>query len=232
MDRWLPTTLPAKRLAQYIERLAALFGEPDCVHFIKIKQGSAQSSFEVAPVAAVQVWERVQAANDGTLPDAVAARQDLNRMLIEDDCTGYLRVAHGPKVIVFQGRKTPISEEVVMHETGDLEGTVIRVGGRDASVPVTIDAGGGVYHKCTASRAVAKSLAGHLFEGEVRVSGKGKWLRGADGTWKLQSFDIADFELLDNVALSTFVKEMQSVEGSQWNSLPDPQSELEKLRQD
>ena len=109
---------------------------------------------------------------------------------------------------------------------------VIRIGGRDSSVPVSLDAGGGVYYRCTASRAVAKRLARHLFEGEVRVSGKGKWLRGGDGIWTLQSFDIADFESLDDAPLSTFVKEMRAIEGSQWNSSNDPQSELEKLRQD
>jgi hypothetical protein len=232
MDRWLPATLPAKRLAQYIERLAALFGEQDSVHFVKIKKGSAQPTLAVAAVAADSVWNRLQAANDGSLPEAVAIRQDLNRMLIEDDCTGYLRVEGGPKVIVFQGRKTPISEEVAIHETGDLEGMVIRVGGRDASVPVSLDAGAGVYHKCTASRAVAKRLANHLFEGEVRVSGKGKWLRGTDGVWILQSFDISDFEPLDRASLSAFVSEMRLVEGSEWNTLPNPQSEFEKLRED
>ncbi len=232
MDRWLPATLPAKRLAQYLERLAALFGDADAVHFVKLTKGSARQYLHVEPSVSEAVWNRLSAANDEIPKEAADIRRDINRMLLEDDCTGFLRVDRGPKVIEFPGRKTPISQEVVIHETGDLEGVVIRVGGRGASVPVSIDASGGVFHKCSAPRVVAKRLASHLFEGEIRVTGRGKWLRTAEGAWELQSFEIADFIALDAPSLGKFIGDMQTIAGSLWNDLDDPQAELLKQRAD
>ena len=139
----------------------------------------------------------------------------------------------GQKIIVFPGCKTPIAEEVTVHEAGELDGTVIRVGGRsDRAIPVTLDNGSGEYYRCSASKETAKRLATHLFEGEVRVAGNGKWTRSADGAWRLQAFEIKDFIRVDTQSLSAVVAEMRKIEGSGWNAVPDAQAELRKLRED
>jgi hypothetical protein len=232
MDRWSPATIPMKRLAQYLEKLAALFGSPGEVHFVKIKHGSAQPHINVAPDAASAVWSRLQAANDGDDGECASIRKSINRMLMEDDQTGYLRVVKGPKVIEFPGRKTPLQEEAELYEIGTLEGVLIRVGGRDESVPVQIDAGDGIYHRCNTSRSLAKELGKYLFEGEIRVTGKGRWHRNQDGEWNLLSFDIAGFEPLEKDSLGDFVRDMRAIDGSEWNKTDDPQSLLKQLKDD
>lgn len=232
MDKWLPTTIPVKRLAQYLDKLSLLFGNTDSVHFVKITAGSARPLFEVEEVAALDVAHRLMAANDDKSSDGARLCKDINRMLMEDGCIGYLRVHHGQRVIEFQGRKTPISQEVTVHEPGELEGQVIRVGGKDATVPVHLMGIEGEYYKCQASRTIAKQLAHLLFGDQVRASGKGKWRRNAEGMWNLEEFHIAEFVQLDDVPLAGFVKDMRAIPGSAWNEMEDPQAELKRLRED
>jgi hypothetical protein len=232
MDGWRPETLPAKRLAQYLERLAALLGEPEGVHFVKIRAGSAKQYLRVDPAVASTVFARLTGQGVADQGETTAIRRDINKMLMDDQSTGYLKAEPGAKIISFPGRKTPIAEEIAVHEAGELEGTVIRVGGKtERAIPVTLDNGAGEYFRCSATKETAKRLAALLFEGQVRVSGSGKWTRGSDGVWHLQSFDIKDFARLDDGSLSAVVQDMRKVEGSGWNAVPDAQAELRKLRE-
>lgn len=231
MDKWLPTTIPMKRLAQYMDKLALLFGSVEGVHFDKITAGSAKPLVHVDDVVAFEVSNRVKAANDDKASDAAKICKDINRMLQADGCVGYLRVHHGARLIDFPGRKTPISDEVTVHDTGDLEGTVIRVGGKDNTVPVTIQGADGFY-KCQTTKPIAKLLAKHLFEGQVRVVGKGKWLRDSEGIWSLQEFQILDFAPIENSSLTQFVNEMREIPGSDWNKMENPQAELKRIQGD
>ena len=231
MDKWTPDSLPAKRMAEYMAKLVLLFGAPDAVHFSRLRSGSAKQYFNVDPAAAPQVWARLIASNEPMAePELAAARRDINKMLMEDDQVGYVKAEPGPKVIEFLGRKTPIADEVTVLQTGSIDGVVIRVGGRDMSVPVSIDAGDGVFHRCSTTGVVAKRLAAHLFEGDLRLMGKGKWLRSGDGEWKLLTFEIADFEVLNPDSLQSFISDMRAVEGSEWNAMADPQSTLRSHR--
>ncbi len=236
MDCWEPETLPAKRMAQYLDKLATLFGETDFVHFLKVRPGSHRQFLMVEEQAAKAVYLRlVGGTSVAPDPETASVRNDINRMLMEDGGVGYVKADPGPRIINFPGRKTPISEEVTIHESGELTGSVVRVGGRsrnEKAVPITM-LGDGEYYPCRASKDVAKRLAGFLFEGEIKVSGKGKWTRGGDGVWELQQFDIKDFaEIEAGSSLSAFVDDMRKVEGSGWNSADDAQAELRKLRDD
>ena len=231
MDGWTPETIPMKRLAQYIDKLSALLGSSERVHFDKITKGSVKQLINVEEVAAFEVNQRVKAANDDDASDGAKVRKDINRMLQIDECIGYLRVYRGPTVIEFPGRKTPISEEVTVHETGDLEGMVIRAGGKDTTVTVTLEGSDG-YYICKTSRTIAKQFAQRLFDGQVSVSGKGKWLRNSEGVWSLEDFHIASFEVLESTSLTQFVKDMRAVPGSTWNEMEDPHAELKRIRGD
>lgn len=236
MDCWEPETLPAKRFAEYVLKLAELFGNEEHVHFDKIKPGSARQYLKVDQPAAERVYMRLVGGNT-VLPDQEVAsvRRDINRMLIEDGGVGYVKAEPGARIIEFPGRKTPIAEEVTIHEAGLLEGSVVRVGGRgriDRVVPITLF-GSGEYYPCRASKELAKKLAAKLFEGEVRVSGNGKWIRDAEGVWRLQLFDIKDFsEIQGAQSIVDFVTDMRAIEGSGWNKVADAQAELRKLRED
>ena len=236
MDCWKPETLPAKRFAEYVLKLAVLFGEESHVHFAKVRSGSTKQYLNVDSTAAERVYLRLVGGTT-VLPDqeTATARRDINLMLIEDGGVGYVKAEPGPRIIDFPGRKTPIAEEVTIHEVGTLDGSIVRIGGRGATdrvVPITLF-GRGEYFPCRANKELAKKLASRLFECEVRVSGSGKWTRGADGVWRLQRFDIRDFsEIQGSPSLSAFVEDMRAVEGSGWNKVADAQAELRKLRED
>jgi len=66
-------------------------------------------------------------------------------------------------------------------QPGVLDGVLIRVGGRDDTVPVHLRDGERI-HLCHAARDMAKRLAVHLYGPVLRVQGNGRWKRDADGT--------------------------------------------------
>ncbi len=232
MDRWTPATIPMKRLAQYLEKMSALLGCQNHVHFKKIIKGSARQILDVDEVAAVEVANNLRAANDGTWADGVKCRKEINRMLMADSQVGYLRVVHGPKIMEFLGRNTPIAQEVMVHEVGELDGVVILVGGKDATVPVHLKGADGDYYNCNTTKAIAKQLAQLIFDKQVRVTGKGTWRRDPEGVWNMEAFQITEFIEWDDVSLQDFVNEMRSVLGSGWNAMEDPHAELKRIRGD
>lgn len=231
IDAWRPETLPMARLAEYLAKLAVLFGNKEHVHFHKIRKGSAIPEIVVDETAVPKVSERLRLV--GT-PDAaeeiIRANREINRMLRDDNATGTLKFKGGAKILYFPGCKTPMAEEAVVYEFGELDGVVIRIGGKDETVPVTLEGADGFYFRCNASREIARKLASYLFGQSVRVVGRGKWRRTQEGTWELEYFDIKDFEILDETSLETVIANLRAVEGSSWNEMEDPLAEFKRLR--
>lgn len=233
IDAWKPDTLPMSRLADYLGKLAVLFGNKDHVHFMKVRKGSAIPEILVDEPAVPKVSARLKLVNSSDAPeDLVKACRDINRMLRDDNATGTLRLKGGAKILDFPGRKTPLAEEAVVFEFGELDGVVIKVGGKDETVPVMLEGEDGVFYSCNADREIARKLAPYIFGGAVRVAGRGKWRRTEERIWELEKFDIKTFEPLDETPLVDVITAMRSIEGSDWNALEDPQAELKRIRGD
>lgn len=231
IDAWAPDTLPMSRLADYLAELATLFGNREQVHFVKVVKGSAIPVISVENTAYPKVEARLRLVDRSDAPkELICAKQRINEMLREDNASAYLRPRGGAKILEFKGAKTPLAEEVVLFEQGELDGVVLRIGGKDETVPVMLEGENGQYFRCNTKRDIAKQLAGHIFGTPVRVSGKGKWHRNQQGEWALESFDIQSFELLDNTSLEDVIAGLRAVEGSEWNEMAAPQEELKKLR--
>ncbi len=231
IDTWKPETLPMARLAEYLARLAVLFGNKEHVHFMKVRKGSAIPEILVDEPAVPKVKARLSLVGSVEAPeDLTRANREINRMLRDDNASGVLRVKAGANILEFPGRKTPLAEEAVIYELGELDGVVIRIGGKDNSVPVLLEGERGVYYHCSASRENARKMAAYLFGQEVRVIGRGKWRRTQEGEWELESFEIKDFELLDDTPLVEVIASLRILEGSGWNEMDDPQAELKRLR--
>ncbi|TXT27145.1 MAG: hypothetical protein FD134_220 [Gallionellaceae bacterium] len=221
------------KLAKYLAKLSVMFGDESYVHFLKVRNGSAIPEIAVEHVAASKVAARLRLV--GTLdapPDLEKANQEINRMLREDNASATLKIKHGENVLVFPGKKTPLAEEVVVHEQGDLDGVIIRVGGKDDTVPVWIEGEGKVIYKCQTNRDIARQLAAHLFDHPVRVTGSGQWCRTPERKWELEDFKIKSFEILDDSPLEKVVNDLRQIEGNLWNEMDDPQTEFRKLRGD
>jgi hypothetical protein len=230
IDTFTPETLPMARLAEYVACLAKLFGSEQHVHLIKIRRGSAIPEIIVDREAELIVRTRLSLVNKPDAPDDIKACWiKTNALLREDKACAVLREKKGATILEFPGRKTPLSEEVVIHELGELDGVVIRVGGMDATVPIWLQGEGGEKLGCNATRDIAKQLAIHLFERPIRVAGNAKWRRTKERAWELAGFDIKSFELLDNTPLKELVTKLGTI-STDWITIEDPHAELRRLR--
>lgn len=231
IDAYTPSTIPMERLADYMRELAILLGEMPKVHFVRLEGGSTVLVSRIEFEAIPKVEERVKRVRRGDgPPEAMDAFRKLNGKLRDDNGVAVLFRDEGTEIIKFPGREAiePVTFGAFNQE-GSLDGVVILIGGKLDVVPVHLQTAETI-HICRAERAVAKRLAPHLFESELRVRGTGRWLRDKDGTWILKSFTISDFEILNSALLSTVVEALRAVQGSEWDTLADPWSELKKIR--
>lgn len=223
-----PRTIPMDRLGEYLHALAQLLGEKANVHFKEVREGSVALHAIVDTPAQVRVAERVRAASSPDTPKDIAkAFNALDEMLRKDNATGSLRDSSDRVVIPFPGIKKklppvfgPIKQE------GALTGQVVRVGGKDATIPVHLRDGDTVLTGLTANEETARQLSKHYLEGSIRVHGIGTWFREANGVWRLDKFQIQSFEVLDDAPLSDVVARLRAVRGSGWGEVPDPVAKL------
>lgn len=230
IDVFTPETLPMERLAEYMLEFAKLLGEPERVHFVDVEHGSAVLRALVENVAVPKVERRLsEASRSQGDPVALKALRDLDLMLAHDNAVGQLLDDTGAEIIAFPGRNRPKPLEYgPFREDGVLEGVVIKVGGEGASVPVWLRDNETVYKKCSARRPLARKLAEHYEAGLLRVSGTGSWMRLATGAWLMRSFEIKDFEVLDDAPLAEVIKRLHGVEGAEWSD--DPITDLARIR--
>lgn len=231
IDSFTPETLPMSRLAQYMSDLARLIGEERTVHFRRLDKGSAVIVHWVEPDAAAKVRERVSLARQGRGPaEPLRAIQNINIMLEEDGGSGLL-LEGGAEIIRFPGHK--IVDEVTagpITQPTTLEGVVIRVGVTKELVPVHLAVeGAGVQSRCWAFRDTAKILARHIFGPELRLSGAGTWLRGANGRWVLERLKVQTFDVLERRPLAEELVDLRSLD-SGWSGVADPWAELSRIR--
>lgn len=234
IDAYTPETIPLARLAEYMKDLAALLGERKHVHFVRLVSGSTSLLQRVDPEAAPKIKQRIHALNpsNGTGPDdALCAFRALDRRLAEDNAVGHLCGHDGAVIIRFPGREKPRSLTFgAFSQLGSLDGVLIKIGGKDDTVPVHLQEDKEI-HICTTTREMARRLAPHLFGSTLRVHGHGRWERDTEGAWRLDRFYIDDFDALDDAPLGAVVERLRRVEGSDWAKVDDPYTELQHLRQ-
>ena len=234
IDALTPDSLPMARLAEYLADLATLFGHKEHVHFDRVAQGSVELRQRVEDGYHDRIQQRLVAAGTGgPVPDDAAnAMESIDNRLAKDDATGRLTDHRGAEIIFFPGRDRPRPRKFgPFKELCSFDGMLIRVGGRDETVPVHLQAGDEI-HICNADRDMARLLAPHLYQGTLRVWGDGRWEREPNGYWRLIQFDISKFELLDDSPIGEIVARLRKVEGSGWKQFEDPLAELMRLRRE
>ncbi len=231
IDVFTPDTMPMARLAEYMADLSQLFGEKERVHFVRLIEGSTVLVQKVETQAQPKVKERLQGAVSGEGPDdVIRAFRAIDQRLAKDNAVGSLCEKAGAEIIRFPGREAPKPLTFgAFNEHGSLDGVLIRIGGKDETVPVHIQ-DGEITHKCNATREIARKLSPYLYGDTLRVHGEGRWERDADGAWILNRFNIRDFETLDDAPLSTVVDRLRQVPGNRWKDMEDPLAELQRLR--
>lgn len=231
IDAFTPDTMPMARLAEYMTDLAALLGHTHSVHFVRLEPGSTVLVQSVAYEDVPKVEERLTAVRlqEGA-PDAMRAFAALDQKLAKDNAVGVLHGLKEAVVIRFPGRERPAPVTYgPINESGCLDGVLIRIGGKDATVPAHLQNEGMIY-QCNTSRQMARTLAPHLFGSVLRVYGEGRWIREEDGTWTMRRFNITRFEILDEHPLTQVVDRLRAIEGSEWKEMQAPLAELDRIR--
>ena len=231
IDAYSPKTIPMERLGEYLAALGAMLGETDDVHFERLVPGSTCILHRVEGEAAPKVEQRISELRTGTADVVhINAYKRINDLLKADNASGNLTREDGTgQVLVFPGKNAlePARPEVVV-QPGTIDGIVIRLGGKDATVPVLVQDGSSTY-KCTTTRELARSLGHHLFGRELRFMGEAKWMRHESGAWSLDHFTIADFIELDDTPLTDIVAQLRGMPGD-WGTNGDAFDELRHMR--
>jgi len=216
IDAFTPETMPMARLSEYLAQLAAILGEPNAVHLIRLEAGSTVLVHKIEREAIPKVRERAIAVRRGEAPrDALAAYKTVNKLLREDNGMAVLQEKkRGPVILTFPGIQEAVEDFPSVREHGSIDGYVMRVGGMDETVHVLLQSEGEPIAGCYTTRLIAKQLAQRLFE-PARLFGKGRWGRDREGNWTLETFKIESFEWLQANPLSVAVTKLRAI-GGDW----------------
>ncbi|ATQ74870.1 hypothetical protein CR152_10300 [Massilia violaceinigra] len=230
IDSRTPDTLPMSRLAEYLSALSTLYGSDEYFHFDMVDNGSALLQVWVDEPAMTTVMTQLASVGAGTAAAPIhKAYNQLDCLLREDNAVGAVHV-HGGVVLAFPGRNRKIVETVSITKLTTIDGTVIKIGVRDSSIPVTLkDLEGQVVRCQIRGVANAKRLSRHYLEAPIRVHGSGRWTRGQDGKWILDILDIDSWEILDQSSPEGLLSVLASPDNG-WAQMSNPQAEWRKLR--
>jgi len=177
-----------------------------------------------------EVRTRITAAREGIgEPNAIRGFTGLKELFYEDRTTGRIKEERH-NILEFK-KPEALQYGTVVEDEGTLDGFVIRIGGKDQSAHVIIQDGEKTY-ACITTKPKARELREFLLEADkpVRLFGKGKWTRAANGTWELNEFKIRDHEPLNGDDLQQVLARMRQIPGSGWDKIDDPLGELDEIR--
>lgn len=236
IDGWTPATIPQARLGEYLVEVAKLYGEATSVHFDGLRKGSCVLRSRVEGPAIPKVERRLMEVRSGLAPrDAIDAFRRLDDMLSSDNSSGTLRSRTGEAEIVipFPGARRPRSPEFIgVREEGSLEGELIRIGGRDRSVHVTLQSGNATHSGIETDRDMARRLAPFIFGPTIRLNGTGTWTRSTEGLWVLARFVVSSFDEIGEASLADALDGIRAIGGSRWHLDEDPTAALHAMRTD
>ena len=232
IDGYALADMPMKRLAGYMSRLAELLGSEKHVHVESLTSGSVVLACAIDSRNREEALQRVlDASQENAIPQANNAYQRINKLLAADESKGHLLDANRAEIIPFPGCEHFTQETFSpFKQEASFDARVIRVGGKSDPVPVWLQSGN-EQASCLASRDMAKKLAIHLFDTELRIFGEGLRFQDMDGNWKFKRFTITGFEKLDNTPLTTLVAQLRDIPGNGWEKLKNPWETLEQERE-
>ena len=230
-----PSTIPMARLAEYMSKIAAMLGNQEKVHFVRLESGSTALVNEVEHEAFPKVQERVKAirANEG--PDlGQKAFREINTLLARDNASAELIPPEGGNpVIKFPGRARENRPSYgPFNQDWSLDGILIRIGGENDPVPIHIkESEDKPPHICEAKRTIAIELAPYYLRSPVRVHGHGRWFRDEDGEWAMKRFTITDFRPLKSDRFKDILARIRALD-TDLVGMEDPVSEFVDMRRD
>jgi hypothetical protein len=229
IDAYSPDTMPMARLAQYMAELATLLGERDAVHFRRVTRGSTVLSVKVDREAVPKIRDRVATVRAGDAAgETLRAFNTLNKFLRDDNAIAVLRDNEPRGIVVrFPGREIAEEKFASVRQQGSMDGIVTGIRGKDETIHITLLVDGQQVTGCETNRTIAKQLGAKFYE-PVRLFGRGRWGRDADGMWSLLHFKIESFESLQDEPLAGVIASLRQIP-TEWGD--DAYSELTQMRQ-
>lgn len=220
-------TLSLDDFADLAKRLADLLGEQERVHFGALKDGSARILAKVEQSARQDVFVQLAKMRLGATPTKLTK---LNDYLGSKGWRGELKNAEGGVIIAFPGTPQKKQEQVqTVYQPDSLIGQVIKIGGRDDTVPMTLRTPDGAFVDVNVKgRDEARKLAQHLFGADIKVNGNATWTRDEEGQWTCSAMEVLSFEETDSTSLVNLFEALRRVPNNHWHQLEDPIAEWEK----
>lgn len=227
-----PDTLPLARLGEYLFALAELVGPDAPVHFDKVTKGSAQLKLKADESCSTAVETRVRLApvsEPGS--DVRRAYERIQGMLRADQTSAEFRPEKGAVILKFPGGKAAQPPRTAtVREYGELNGRIIRLGGKDDTIPVGLQQSDGTVISCTASVEQARQLKSYLLEPiDVLLTGVGRWTRTIEGRWEVTDFKISDCTPLQYDGFDDALAKVRKG-GSGWDAEADVDAALHRIR--
>ncbi len=214
IDVFTPDTLPMKRLAEYLLELAKLLGSEADVHFDRIEEGSVNAIASVEDHARARVDSRLRSATSDDAPsDVRSAFKAIDDRLAEDNAVGTITALGGGTVIRFPGRMRPKPIEYpAFTEPAFIEGVLTSLSGTDETKHAQLMDGDTKYTGLqTKDLELLSRLRNYLWGDPIRLIGRGRFQRLANGTWEMKSFLIDDFEQLERLSFKDTVARLRSI---------------------
>lgn len=227
-----PNTLPLDRLALYLQEMSKLLGHSEKVHFDRLVKGSAAVRVWVEDSVAPEVRRRTRLAVAGSKeapPEAVESLVRINSLLRQDGKRAQLKDPEGAVIYPFPGARQAAENPLIVDEDCSVVGQVIRIGGKDDTIPMLLKGTDGEDYRCSIRGTdLAKDIAAHYLSAPIEVSGKGRWRREVSGEWILERLQVRSFRELRDDWDEAF--SMMSQLSSGWSAESDIDAKCAELR--
>jgi len=232
IDAFTPENLPMARLAEYMAALARLVGHEKSTHFVGVRPGSACLVSRVDDFDLPKVQTRLRAVEtDSAPPEAAKAFKALDEMLAADNAVGELTGLDGDVVIPFPGRERPKPLTFpAFRQDGSIDGEIVNIGGKDSTAHIILKDDAVTYSNISLTRDQAREMAKYLYGPKIRIFGIGRWERHPEGAWKLLSFNVDRYEILDDEPLHSVLSEIRNIPGNALTDNGDAYNDLMSLR--
>ena len=226
-----PQSLPLGRLGEYVCALADLIGDDVSASFERVTKGSAQLKVLIDESSESIVIARIRRAPLAEEGSSVRrGYEKIQSLLAADKTSAEFRPEKGAVILKFPGAPKGAIRLSTVKEFGELSGRIIKVGGRDDTIPVTLMTATGEAINCSSTLEMARRLKPCLLEPvDVILEGIGRWKRTDSGAWSIIEFKIHDFSIMDFSDFDASLETARAL-GSGWDSTQDVNQALSRIR--
>lgn len=221
------------KLADYLRDWAGVLGEGNTPVLKGVIKGSVLMKTVVAPDRKHEAHVRVLEAKSN--PDSSAAKfmASITKNLCRDGYTAFIEDRNGCVIYEFPVvNKTPEThKEVILHDTGTIDGVIIGVAGKDDTAHIRIqESKDRIWSVSVRDFVLARRLAQHFRSDPIRLIVHGSWKRNAQGIWEPNHLTAEDFEELDQSSVTEIFEELRAIPDNGWIKLDSPIEYWEDLR--